>query len=152
MDSYFCHLCPPNLRYPYRSQSSLVKHEKAKHPTNTIIPHIYTITAPSNYDIEQFRNTFIIQVKKWLQFGHNAVKDKTIRLEPFSEGLFVVLFYRIPTFSFTVSQKKYTVSFKGSKGYDELENLLKDNKWGSKQDRSGTTAYVLMENESEIYE
>ncbi|CAG8827180.1 3853_t:CDS:2, partial [Cetraspora pellucida] len=109
------------FRYPYRSQSSLIKHEKVKHPNNKIIPHIYTITAPSNYDIKQFKNAFIIQVKKQLQFGRNAVKNKTIH-------------------------------FKESKSYEELGNLLKDNRWGSKEDGSGTTAYVLMENESEMYE
>ncbi|CAG8518433.1 7586_t:CDS:2 [Scutellospora calospora] len=121
MDLYLCYLCPPDFCYPYRSQSSLINHEKVKHPNNIIIPHIYTITVPSNYDIEQFKNVFIIQINKRLQFGHNAVKNKTIY-------------------------------FKGNKGYKELENLLKDNRWGSKEDGSGTTAYVLIENESEIYE
>ncbi|CAG8722135.1 11516_t:CDS:1, partial [Dentiscutata heterogama] len=48
------------------------------------------------------------------------------QLESFSEGLFITLFYHTSTFHFTISQKKYTVSFKGSKGYDELGNLLND--------------------------
>ncbi|RIB25511.1 hypothetical protein C2G38_2165778 [Gigaspora rosea] len=101
MGSYLCYLCSQDFRYSYRSQSFLIKHEKAKHPNNKIIPHIYTITAPSNYNIEQFRNAFIIQVKKRFQFGRNAVKE--------------------------------------------------DNP-GSKEDGSGTTAYVLMEHESIAYE
>ena len=150
--THLCLLCPPNSRYPYRSQSSLLNHEKHKHPNNKVIPHLPTITAPSNYDIKQFRNAFIIQIKKRLQFGRSATKDKKITLEPFSEGLFIVLFYNAFTFRFIASQKKYVVSFQGSVGYNELGMLLEDNKWGSKEDGSGATAYVLMENKTETYQ
>ncbi|CAG8466485.1 19244_t:CDS:2 [Racocetra fulgida] len=75
VSTYLCYLCLPNLRYSYRSQSSLVKYEKTKHQNNKIIPHLYTIIAPSSYDIEQFRNAFIIQVKKCLQFGRIYKED-----------------------------------------------------------------------------
>src|SRR5204863_7197341 len=53
-----------------------------------IIPHL----SPSNYNIKQFKNVFINQVKKHLQFGRSATKDKRIMLEPFSEELFIILF------------------------------------------------------------
>ncbi|CAG8733678.1 24231_t:CDS:1 [Gigaspora rosea] len=149
---YLCYLCLPNLRYLYQSQSSLVKHEKTKHQNNKVILHIYTLIAPSSYNIEQFRNEFIIQVKKRLQFGQSVVKRKTIQLEPFSEGLFITLFRHISTFYFIASQKKYIVSFSGSAGYKELGSLLNDNKWSSKEDGLGMVAYVLMENKIGTYQ
>ncbi|CAG8832655.1 10321_t:CDS:2, partial [Racocetra persica] len=62
-------------------------------------------------------------------FGRGTVKNKVIQLEPFSE-----------------------VSFNGSMGYQKLGNLLNDDEWGSKEDGSGTVAYVLMENEIEKYQ
>ncbi|CAG8677610.1 12887_t:CDS:1, partial [Racocetra persica] len=43
-------------------------------------------------------------------------------------------------------------SFNGSTGYKELRNLLNDNEWGSKDNGSGSVAYVLMENETETYQ
>src|SRR5947208_1589965 len=152
MSTHLCLLCTSNSRYPYRSQSSLLNHEKHKHPNNKVISHLSTITVPSNYDIKQFRNAFIIQVKKRLQFSRSAVKNKKIILEPFSEGLFIALFYNTSTFCFIASQRKYVVSFQGSVEYNELGNLLDDNKWGSREDGSGTTAYVLMENRTETYQ
>ncbi|KAF0540932.1 hypothetical protein F8M41_006032 [Gigaspora margarita] len=45
-----------------------------------------------------------------------------------------------------------SVCFNGIVGYKELGNLLNDDKWGSKEDGSGTVAYVLMENENETYQ
>ncbi|CAG8822323.1 45172_t:CDS:1, partial [Gigaspora margarita] len=87
-----------------------------------------------------------------LQFGRSVVKRKTIQLEPFSEGLFITLFCYISIFYFIASQKKYTVSFSRSTGYKELESLLNDDKWSSKEDGSGTVAYVLMENKIGTYQ
>ncbi|CAG8538804.1 16883_t:CDS:2, partial [Racocetra persica] len=37
-------------------------------------------------------------------------------------------------------------------GYKELGNLLNDDKWGYKEDGSGTIAYVLMENKTGTYQ
>src|SRR5215216_7532064 len=103
MSTHLCLLCPSNSRYPYRSQSSLLNHEKHKHPNNKVIPHLSNIITPSTYDFKQFKNAFIIQVKKRLQFSCNVIKNKKIILERFSEGLFIVLFYNSPTFCFIAS-------------------------------------------------
>jgi hypothetical protein len=149
---HLCFLCPSSSRYPYRSRGSLLNHEKHKHPNNRVIPHLPTITIPSNYDIKQFKNAFIIQVKRCLQFSQSAVRNKKITLEPFSEGLFIVLFYNTPTFHFIASQKMYAVDFQGRAGYNEIGNLLEDDKWGSRESGSGTTAYVLMENGTETHQ
>ncbi|CAI2184397.1 139_t:CDS:1, partial [Funneliformis geosporum] len=40
----------------------------------------------------------------------------------------------------------------GSVGYNEIRNLLEDNKWGSREDESGTTAYILMEDNTKTYQ
>ncbi|KAF0469193.1 hypothetical protein F8M41_025624 [Gigaspora margarita] len=69
-----CHLCPPNLRYSYQSQTSLVKHEKTKHRNNKIIPHLFTIIAPSSYDMNSLETHLLFNFSGSAESG-NLLND-----------------------------------------------------------------------------
>ncbi|UZO23324.1 uncharacterized protein OCT59_015667 [Rhizophagus irregularis] len=46
----------------------------------------------------------------------------------------------------------YTCKFKGSQGYERLGILFENKNWGSKKRRTGTCAYVLMQNMQQTYD
>ncbi|CAB4414348.1 unnamed protein product [Rhizophagus irregularis] len=61
-------------------------------------------------------------------------------MEPFSEGLFIILFYNEPTFQYSQAKRMYICKFEGGQG---------NKNWGSKKRRTGTCAYVLVQNAQE---
>ncbi len=149
---FTCFLCSDNTPKTFSSKNSLFIHEKNAHPNNKIIPHSRCLTSPSVYDICQFKHSFIMQLKARLQFHRSEPKVKTLKMEPFSEGLFIILFYNESTFQYSPAQRKYTCKFEGSKGYEQLGILFDDKNWGSKKRRTGTSAYVLMQNAQQTYD
>jgi len=148
---YICHLCSANLPRTFSSKSSLSFHENNTHPNNKIIPHSRCLTSPSSYDICQFKSSFIMQLKARLQFHRSEPRVKTLKMEPFSEGLFIVLFYNELTFRYSPAQRKYLCKFEGTQGYEQLGILFGNKNWGSKRRRTGTCAYVLMQNAQQSY-
>ncbi|CAG8576151.1 14231_t:CDS:1, partial [Funneliformis caledonium] len=72
-------------------------------------------------------------------------------MEPFSEGLFIILFYNLPTFQYSPVKRMYTCKFEGSQGYEQLGNFFDNKNWGSKMRRTGTCAYVLMQSARQTY-
>lgn len=149
---FSCVLCPANSpQRTFSSKSSLYIHERNTHPSNKIIPHSRCLTSPSLYDICQFKHSFIMQLKTRLQFHRSEPKVKTLKMEPFSEGLFIVLFYNETTFQYSPAQRKYTCEFMGGQGYEQLGILFGNKDWGSKKRRTGTCAYVLMQNAQQTY-
>ncbi|GET55202.1 hypothetical protein GLOIN_2v1785363 [Rhizophagus irregularis DAOM 181602=DAOM 197198] len=111
---YICCLCSTNPPRTFSSKSSLSFHENNIHPNNKIIPHSRRLTSPSLYDICQFKNSFIMQLKARLQFHRSEPRAKTLKMEPFSEGLFIILFYNKSTFQYSPAQRKYICKFKGT--------------------------------------
>src|SRR5277367_6805791 len=95
---FTCSLCSAYSPKTFSSKRSLFIHEKNVHPNNKIIPPSHSLTSPSLYDIYHFKHSFIIQLKARLQFHRSDPKVKTLKMEPFSKGLFIVLFYNQPTF------------------------------------------------------
>ncbi|CAB5338205.1 unnamed protein product [Rhizophagus irregularis] len=148
---FTCSLCPANFPKTFSSKNSLSIHERIAHPNSKIIPHSRCLTSPSLYDICQFKNSFIIQLKARLQFHRSEPRVKTLKMEPFSEGLFIILFYNESTFRYSPAQRKYTCKFEGGQGYEQLGILLGNKNWGSKKRRTGTCAYVLMQNAQQTY-
>ncbi|CAB4473277.1 hypothetical protein RhiirA5_433841 [Rhizophagus irregularis] len=143
---YICCFCSTNPPRTFSSKSSLSFHENNIHPNNKIIPHSRRLTSPSLYDICQFKNSFIMQLKARLQFHRSEPRAKTLKMEPFSEGLFIILFYNESTFQYSPAQRKYICKFEGTQGYEQLGILFGNKDWGSKRRRTGTCAYVLMQN------
>ncbi|CAI2197336.1 2299_t:CDS:2, partial [Funneliformis geosporum] len=54
---------------------------------------------------------------------------KTLKMEPFSEGLFIILFYNLPTFQYSPIKRMYTCKFKGGQGYEQLGNFFDNKNW-----------------------
>ncbi|CAG8750461.1 9600_t:CDS:2, partial [Rhizophagus irregularis] len=77
-----------------------------------------------------------MQLKVRLQFHRSELRAKTLKIEPFSEGFFIILFYNESTFQYSPAQRKYICKF---------EN------WDSKRRRTGTCTYVLMQNAQQTY-
>jgi hypothetical protein len=148
---FTCSLCSACSPKTFSSKSSLTVHEKKAHPNNKTIPHSHCLTSPSLYDICHFKHSFIIQLKAHLQFHKSEPKVKTLKMEPFSKGLFIVLFYNEQTFQYSPIQRKYTYKFEGSQGYEQLSTFFGNQNWGSKKRRTGTYAYVLMQNAQQSY-
>ena len=130
---FVCSLCPANSLKTFSSKNSLSTHEKNVHPNNKIIPHSRSLTSPSLYDICQFKNSFVIQLKARLQFHRSEPRIKKLKMEPFSEGLFIILFYNESTFQYFPAQRKYTCKFEGGQGYERLGILFGNKNWGSKK-------------------
>jgi hypothetical protein len=149
---FTCFLCSANTPKIFSSKNSLSIHERTFHPNNKIIPHSRCLTSPSLYDIHHFKQSFIIQLKARLQFHRSEPRAKTLKMEPFSEGLFIVLFYNEPTFQYSPAKRIYTCKFKGGQGYEQLGILFDNKNWGSKKWRTGTCAYVLMQNAQQTYD
>ena len=122
----------------FLSKNSLFIHERNVHPNNKIIPHSRCLTSPTLYDVNQFKHSFVMQLKACLQFHRSGPKVKTLKMEPFSEGLFIILFYNESTFQYSPAQRKYTCKFEGSKGYEQLGILFDNKNWGSKKRWIGT--------------
>src|SRR5436190_12334340 len=120
--TYICRLCSTNPPRTFSSKSSLSFHENNIHPNNKIIPHSRCLTSPSLYDICQFKNSFIMQLKARLQFHKSEPRAKILKMEPFSEGLFIILFYNESTFQYSPAQRKYICKFEGSKGYEDRKS------------------------------
>ena len=114
---FTCFLCSANTPKTYSSKNSLSIHERTVHPNNKIIPHSRCLTSPSLYDIHHFKHSFIMHLKARLQFHRSELRVKTLKMELFSEGLFIILFYNESTFQYFPAQRKYTCKFEGSKGY-----------------------------------
>ena len=148
---FTCFLCPTNAFKTFSSKNSLSIHERNVHPNNKIIPHSHYLTSPSLYDIQQFKHSFVIQLKTRLQFYRSEPKVKTLKMEPFSEGLFIILFYNEATFQYSPAKRIYTCEFKGEQGYEQLGILFNNKNWGSKKRQTGTCAYVLMQNAQQTY-
>ncbi|CAB4440489.1 unnamed protein product [Rhizophagus irregularis] len=148
---YTCFLCSTNPLKTFSSKNSLYFHENSTHPNNKIIPHSRCLTSPSFYDICQFKNSFVMQLKARLQFHRSEPRAKILKMEPFSEGLFIILFYNEPTFQYSPAQRKYICKFEGTQGYEQLGNFFGNKNWGSKKRRTGTCAYVLMQNAQQTY-
>ncbi|PKK73353.1 hypothetical protein RhiirC2_776112 [Rhizophagus irregularis] len=129
--TYF--LCPANSPKTFSSKSSLFIHERAVHPNNKIISHSRCLTSLSLYDIHHFKQSFVMQLKARLQFHRSEPQVKTLKMEPFSEGLFIILFYNEPTFQYSPAKRMYTCKFKGSQGYERLGILFENKNWGSKK-------------------
>ncbi|CAG8763261.1 577_t:CDS:2, partial [Rhizophagus irregularis] len=53
-------------------------------------------------------------LKARLQFHRSEPRAKTLKMEPFSEGLFIILFYNKSTFQYSPAQRKYICKFKDS--------------------------------------
>ena len=77
----------------FLSKNSLFIHERNVHPNNKIIPHSRCLTSPTLYDVNQFKHSFVMQLKARLQFHRSKPKVKTLKMESFFEGL--LLFYFI---------------------------------------------------------
>jgi len=148
---FVCSLCPANSSKTFSSKNSLSIHERNVHPNNKIIPHSRSLTSPSLYDVCQFKNSFVIQLKARLQFHRSEPRTKKLKMEPFSEGLFIILFYNESTFQYFPAQRKYICKFEGGQGYEQLGILFGNENWGSKKRRTGTCAYVLMQNAQQTY-
>ncbi|CAB4473050.1 hypothetical protein RhiirA1_454883 [Rhizophagus irregularis] len=148
--TYF--LCSENTPKTFSSKNSLFIHERTVHPNNKIIPHSRRLTSPSLYDIHHFKHSFIMQLKARLQFHRSERRVKTLKMGPFSEGLFIILFYNEPTFQYSPAKRMYTCKFEGGQGYEQLGILFDNKNWGSKKRRTGTCAYVLMQNAQETYD
>ena len=142
---FTCFLCSTNTSKTFSSKNSLSIHERTVHPNNKIIPHSRCLTSPSSYDIRHFKHSFVIQLKARLQFHRSEPRVQTLKMEPFSEGLFIILFYNLPTFQYSPVKRMYTCKFEGSQGYEQLGNFFDNKNWGSKMRRTGTCAYVLMQ-------
>ncbi|CAB4474464.1 hypothetical protein RhiirA1_475246 [Rhizophagus irregularis] len=149
---FTCFLCSANTPKIFSSKNSLSIHERTFHPNNKIIPHSRCLTSPSLYDIHHFKQSFVMQLKARLQFHRSEPRAKTLKMEPFSEGLFIVLFYNEPTFQYSPAKRIYTCKFKGGQGYEQLGILFDNKNWGSKKRRTGTCAYVLMQNAQQTYD
>ncbi|RGB27033.1 hypothetical protein C1646_820031 [Rhizophagus diaphanus] len=109
---FICFLCSTNTPKIFSSKNSLSIHEKIFHPNNKIIPHLRCLTSPFLYDIHHFKQSFIMQLKVHLQFHRSEPRTKTLKMEPFSEGLFNVLFYNEPTFQYSPAKRIYICKFK----------------------------------------
>lgn len=57
-----------------------------------------------------------MQLKARLQFHRSEPRAKTLKMEPFSEGLFIILFYNESTFQYSPAQRKYICKFEGTQG------------------------------------
>ena len=115
---FTCFLCPTNASKTFSSKNSLSIHERNIHSNNKIISYSRYLTSPSLYDIHQFKHSFIIQLKARLQFHRSEPRVKTLKMKPFSEGLFIILFYNEATFQYSPAKRMYTCKFKGGQGYD----------------------------------
>lgn len=92
-----------------------------------------------------------MQLKARLQFHRSEPRVKTLKMEPFSEGLFIVLFYNEATFQYSPAKRRYICKFEGTQGYEQLGILFGNKDWGSKKRHTGTCAYVLMQNAQQTY-
>ena len=147
---FTCFLCsaPKN----FSSKNLLSIHERNVHPNNKIIPHSRCLTSPTLYDVNQFKHSFVMQLKARLQFHRSEPKAKTLKMEPFSEGLFIILFYNESTFQYSPARRMYTCKFEGGQGYEQLGILFGNENWGSRKQRTGTYAYALMQNARQTYD
>ncbi|CAB5339130.1 hypothetical protein RhiirA5_496006 [Rhizophagus irregularis] len=73
-------------------------------------------------------------------------------MELFSEGLFIILFYNESTFDIPLLKESIRVSLRVVENTNNWVLVLLGNKnWGSKKRRTGTCAYVLMQNAQQTY-
>ncbi|CAB4432323.1 unnamed protein product [Rhizophagus irregularis] len=121
---YICCLCSTNPPRTFSSKSSLSFHENNIHLNNKIIPHSRCLTSPSLYDICQFKNSFIMQLKARLQFHRSEPRAKTLKMEPFSEGLFIILFYNKSTFQYSPAQRNIFANLRVLKVMNNWEFFL----------------------------
>ena len=138
--------CAANTSKTFSSKNSLSIHERTVHPNNKIIPHSRCLTSPSLYDIHHFKHSFIMQLKARLQFHRSEPRVKTLKMEPFSEGLFIILFYNESTFQYSPARRIYTYKFESGQGYEQLGILFGNENWDSRKQQTETCAYVLMQN------
>ncbi|GES99743.1 hypothetical protein GLOIN_2v1785363 [Rhizophagus clarus] len=120
---FTCFLCSANTPKTFSSKNSLSIHERTIHPNNKIIPHSRCLTSPSLYDIQHFKQSFIMQVKARLQFHRSEPHQKECTLAS----------------SKVVKVMNNWVFF-----------LII--KIGSKKRQTGTCAYVLMQNTQQTYD
>ena len=118
---FTCLLCSAaNTSKTFSSKNSLSIHERTVHPNNKIIPHSRCLTSPSLYDIYHFKQLFVMQLKARLQFYRSELQVNTLKMKPFSEEFFIILFYNEPTFQYSSVKRMYTCKFKGGQGYAYL--------------------------------
>jgi len=136
----------------YSTKASLMAHEKCKHLNNKRIPHFDQLPPTTVFDATQFRNSFVVQIKRRLQFNRRSSRKKTLTIEPFPERLFISLFASETSFTYNSSQRKYTCTFNGSSDSIRLGRILQIQNWNTKKNlQTGTTAYVLAEKNGTTY-
>ncbi|GET54217.1 hypothetical protein GLOIN_2v1785363 [Rhizophagus irregularis DAOM 181602=DAOM 197198] len=85
--SYTCFLGSENTPKTFSSKNLFI-HERTVRPNNKIIPHS----------------------------RRSEPRVKTLKMVPFSEGLFIILFYNEPTFQYSPAKRMYTCKFEGGQG------------------------------------
>ncbi|PKK61577.1 hypothetical protein RhiirC2_791616 [Rhizophagus irregularis] len=113
--SYTCFLCSENTPKTFSSKNLFI-HERTVRPNNKIIPHSRQVNFSNFIRYSLLQTFFYNAVKARLQFHRSEPRVKTLKMEPFSEGLFIILFYNEPTFQYSPAKRMYTCKFEGGQG------------------------------------
>ena len=136
---FYCSICTRRTK-GFKSHSGLQRHETLKHTTyNKLPPHIQPI---SDSELSHLRKAIIKELQKRLKNNYTAVGEQTFSLHC-SENAFVGVFKGHIT-RYSPCGSFYFCSFKGENAFDEIGQILGDEKWGERNYEQGQLSFVRL--------
>ena len=136
---FHCSICKRRKK-GFKSRAGLQRHETLKHVSYNVIPsHIQTVPAS---ELLHLKKAIIKELQKRLKNNHTAVGEQTFSLHC-SEDAFVGIFKGYIT-RYSPCGSFYICNFKGEKAFDEIGQILGDDKWGERNYGQGQLTFVRL--------
>jgi hypothetical protein len=136
---FYCSICTRRTK-GFKTRSGLQRHETLKHISYNKLPsHIQQI---SNSELFHLKNAIIKELQKRLKNNYTAVGEQTFSLHC-SENAFVGVFKDHIT-RYSPCGSFYFCSFKGENAFDEIGQILDDEKWGERNYGQGQLSFVRL--------
>ncbi|CAB5175839.1 unnamed protein product [Rhizophagus irregularis] len=136
---FYCSICTRRTK-GFKTRSGLQRHETLKHISYNKLPsHIQQI---SNSELSHLKSAIIKELQKVLRNNYTAVGEQTFSLHC-SENAFVGVFKDHIT-RYSPCGSFYFCSFKGENAFDEIGQILDDEKWGERNYGKGQLSFVRL--------
>ena|SRR2546429_1539528 len=136
---FYCSICTRRTK-GFKSRSGLQRHETLKHISYNKLPsHIQPI---SDSELSHLKKAIIKELQKRLKNNYTAVGEQTFSLHC-SENAFVGVF-KEHIMRYSPCGSFYFCSFKGENAFDEIGQILGDEKWGERNYGQGQLSFVRL--------
>src|ERR1043165_6156780 len=124
---FYCSICTRRTK-GFKSRSGLQRHETLKHISyNKVLAHIQPV---SDTELTHLKKAIIKELQKRLKNNHTAVGEQSFSLHC-SEDAFVGIF-KEHIMRYSPCGSFYLCNFNGEKAFDNIGQILGDEKWGER--------------------